>query len=166
MTTTKGYRIYWLEKKSITVERNIIFNQGDTNASKIAIIHGEMQSEGEKAKIIQAPQNNVKDQPETETQKSGDQVEPEKVAESHQTLKSTNSITFPSSPEPEIEPEPEPQDADPPPTQNYGRGQRARPQKGHYKAMNKGLIAAIAPSVDNISDDEEFEEIVEHHDDL
>ena len=93
-------------------------------------------------------------------------TEPEKVAEPHQTLKSTNLITFPSSPEPKIEPEPEPQDADQPPTQNYGCGQRARPQKGHYKAMNEGLIAAIAPSVDNISDDEEFEEIVEHHDDL
>ena len=49
---------------------------------------------------------------------------------------------------------------------NNSHGQRARPQKGHYKAMNEGLITAIAPSVDNISDDEEFEEIVEHHDDL
>ena len=32
--------------------------------------------------------------------------------------------------------------------------------------MNEGLIAAIASSVDNISDDEEFEEFVEHHNDL
>ena len=32
--------------------------------------------------------------------------------------------------------------------------------------MNEGLIAAIALSVGNISDDKEFEEIVEHHNDL
>ena len=44
---SKGFRIYWPEKRSITVERNIVFNQEDANASnEIAVIHGVTQSEG------------------------------------------------------------------------------------------------------------------------
>ena len=50
---SKGFKIYWPEKRSMTVEHNIVFNQEDENASnKIAIIHGVTQSEGENEKII------------------------------------------------------------------------------------------------------------------
>ena len=40
---SKGYRIYWPEKRSITVERNIIFNQDDINTcDNNAIIYGKV----------------------------------------------------------------------------------------------------------------------------
>jgi hypothetical protein len=53
---SKGYRIYWPEKRSIMVKCNVVFNQDDANASdKLAIIYGITQSEGENKKIIQVP---------------------------------------------------------------------------------------------------------------
>ena len=59
---SKGYRIYWPKKRSITVERNIVFNQADINSSdNLAIIYGEAESKGEKEKIIQSLQNNAED---------------------------------------------------------------------------------------------------------
>lgn len=58
---SKGYRIYWPKKRSVSVERNVVFNPEDVDSSdKIAIIPGEAQSEGEKNKVIQAS-------PETDT---------------------------------------------------------------------------------------------------
>ena len=58
---SKGYRIYWPEKQSITVEQNVVFNQDDIHTSdETAFIHGEAQSEEKRDKIIQAPQNNTK----------------------------------------------------------------------------------------------------------
>ena len=58
---SKGYRIYWPEKRSISVEQNVVSNQDDTNSSdNIAIIHGEVLSEGEKDKIIQFTLNTSK----------------------------------------------------------------------------------------------------------
>ena len=59
---SKGYQIYWPGKRSITVERNVVFNQDNVHTSEeTAITHGETQSEGEINKVIQAPQNNVKE---------------------------------------------------------------------------------------------------------
>ena len=48
---SKGFRIYWPEKRSIMVKHDVVFNQEDANASnKIAIIHSVTQSEGENEK--------------------------------------------------------------------------------------------------------------------
>jgi hypothetical protein len=76
----------------------------------------------------------------------------------HQSPKSSNSISIPSSDDPTIKPDPTPQHKDQSSIQQYGCGQRARHQQGHYKAMNKGLVMAIAPSVNEIIDDKAFEE--------
>jgi hypothetical protein len=39
---SKGYRIYWPEKWSITVERNVVFNQDDSSIlDETTIFHGE-----------------------------------------------------------------------------------------------------------------------------
>jgi hypothetical protein len=65
---------------------------------------------------------------------------------------------FPSTNKSTIEPDPEPQETTDPTTGQYGHGQRVRPQKGHYTNMNEGLIAAIAPFVNKIIDDEMFKE--------
>jgi hypothetical protein len=46
---SKGYQIYWPEKRLITVECNVVFNQDNTDASDTtAIIPGKAQSEGER----------------------------------------------------------------------------------------------------------------------
>ena len=53
---SKGYRIYWPGKRSITIERNVVFNQDDVqNSDETTIIPGDVQSEGEKDKVIQHP---------------------------------------------------------------------------------------------------------------
>jgi hypothetical protein len=44
-------------------------------------------------------------------------------------------------------------------TQKYGCGKRSHPKKKHYKNINKGLVAAMAPFVDNILDNKTFEEV-------
>jgi hypothetical protein len=59
---TKGYRIYWPGKRSITVERNVVFNPNDIqNAENVTISSGDALSEGERNKIIQNPTSNVND---------------------------------------------------------------------------------------------------------
>ena len=50
---SKGYHIYWPKKRSVTVERNVVFNPEDVDSSdEIAVIPGEAQSEGEINKVI------------------------------------------------------------------------------------------------------------------
>ena len=113
----------------------------------MAIIYGEVLSEGEKKKVIQNPQNNTTNIDQPVTEDSEDQQAPEKESEPHWSPKSTNSVHFPMSEELQNDPDPEPQDTSQPSNQQYGRGQQARPEKGHYKAMNKGLVAAITAIV-------------------
>jgi hypothetical protein len=43
--------------------------------------------------------------------------------------------------------------------QKYGCGQRSHPEKGHYKNINEGLVAAMALFVNNILDDKTIEEV-------
>ena len=59
---SKGYRIYWPGKRSITVEHNVVFNQNNVHTSdESTITIDKAQSEGEKAKVIQATPSNNKD---------------------------------------------------------------------------------------------------------
>jgi hypothetical protein len=128
------------------------------SSEDVAIIHGETQSKGEKDKIIQAPQNEVKNIESSENKEPEDQQPQEKNLEPHKSPKSTNSIVFPSTDKPLIKPDPKPQETADPTTGQYSCGQRVRPQKGHYKNMNEGLIAAITPFIDKIIDDRTFKE--------
>ena len=155
---SKGYWIYWPRKCSITVERNVIFNQDDTNThDDTAIIYGEVLSEGEKEKVIQNSQNSVKDIENPENKEPEDQQTQEKQLEPHQSPKSTNTVTFPTSKEPQNNLDPEPQDNNQLSDQQYGHGQWARHERGHYKAMNDGLIAAITAIVEESPEDDEGE---------
>ena len=72
---SKGYRIYWPEKRSITVERNMVFNHDDVPSSDdMAIIPGVAQSKGENDKVIQLPANNAADIKEPENK----EIKPQK----------------------------------------------------------------------------------------
>jgi hypothetical protein len=82
---SKKYRIYWPEKRSVTVERNVIFNQDDAHTSDdTAIIYGEAQSEGEKDKVIQALQNNNEDLEKSKDEEPKDQQTSEEELQPHQ----------------------------------------------------------------------------------
>ena len=51
---SKGYRIYWPTKRTITVERNVVINDNDiTSAENITLDSGDILGEGEREKIIQ-----------------------------------------------------------------------------------------------------------------
>ena len=53
---SKGYRIYWPTKKTISVERNVVFNENDITSSNDSVtIPGDALAEGERDKIIQSP---------------------------------------------------------------------------------------------------------------
>jgi Reverse transcriptase (RNA-dependent DNA polymerase) len=149
---SKGYRIYWPEKRSVTIERNVVFNQDDrTTHEDTAIIYGKVLSEGKKEKVIHNPQNNVKNIEKPENDDSKTQQTQEKDSELHQSPKTTNSVLFPMSDDSQNQPELEPEDN----SQQYGRGQRARHEKGHYRAMTEGLVAAVTAIVKEPPEDDE-----------
>ena len=60
--------------------------------------------------------------------------------------------------------DPEPQDTSQPLNQQYGCGQQARLKKGHYKAMNKGLVAAITAIVEDPPEEDDVEDQPPIHD--
>jgi hypothetical protein len=99
---SKGYHIYWPNKRSVIVEHNVVFNEDDVlTTNDIAIIPGDVLAEGERDKIIQGPTNNPNadethvNQPEVEAEKADAPPNPEP----------TNSIPFPSEPHLADEPE-------------------------------------------------------------
>jgi hypothetical protein len=150
----KDYRIYWPEKRSITVKQNVVFNQEDSTISEdVTVIHTEAQSEGKKENIIQAPQDNTEDVKKPEDKDSADQQTHQAVMEPHQSLKFSNSVPFPSANNSQHENNPETLDESQPTDQQYGCGQRVKHQKGHYKTLNEGCVAAITAIVDETQDD-------------
>jgi hypothetical protein len=113
---SKGYRIYWPNKRSVTVERNVVFNEDDVlTPDDITVIPGNTLAEGERDKIIQPPtNNNAKDdnvsEPEPEANKPNLSPDSEPA----------NSIPFPETvPETQLEPL---NDQEEPP--QMGRGRR------------------------------------------
>ena len=90
---SKEYRIYWPEKRSITVECNIVLNQDDINTcDNNAIIYGKIQSEGEKNKVIQTSQHNARDIEAPENKEPSDQPTLLKQSEPHPSSKPSNSV--------------------------------------------------------------------------
>ena len=144
---SKGYRIYWPEKRSISVERNVVFNREDVHTpDDSAIIHGVVQSEGEKEKVIQSPINNAENVKEPENEG----IEPAKPIENAPKPEGTsNTIPFPSTDDQDVKPDSE---EDP---REYGRGQRPRPPQGTFK----GLVAAMASPDDDAEATDESSEL-------
>ena len=149
--------VNWPEKRTISVERNVVFNQDDANShDDTAIIYGEVLSEGEKEKVIQHPQNNAQNVVQPENKEPDNQKLQDDDPESHQGSKFPNKIPLPQS-EDEAEPDSEPQEPNQPPAQNYSHSQHARHERGHYKAMNEGLVAAVTAIVEESPEDDEDE---------
>jgi hypothetical protein len=119
----------------------------------MAIIYGEVLSQGEKEKVIQNPQNNVKNIEKPENDDPKTQQTQEKDSELYQSSKTTNSVLFLTSDDSQNQPELELEDN----SQQYGCGQWARHEKGHYRAINKGLVAAVTAIVKEPPEDNEDE---------
>ena len=156
---SKEYRIYWPDKRAIMVKQNIVFNHNNVNIlDNTAIIHGKVQSEGEKEKVIQSSQNNAGDIEKPENQEPEDQQSQEKATDTHQSPKTTNTIQFTSTDKSQVQPDTEhdteQHDDKQSSTQQYGCGQRNQHLKGTYKAMNKSLIAAIMALVEEPPEDD------------
>src|ERR1700759_4661712 len=49
----KGYRIYWPEKRTVSIERNVVFNPEDTLTDDLVIVPGDVLAEGERDKVTQ-----------------------------------------------------------------------------------------------------------------
>ena len=99
---SKGYRIYWPQKRSVTVERNIVFNEEDVCTNDdVHILAGDAVDEGERDKIIQPPASSINapiSAPAAQPLPSVPMPDPNPL----------NSILFPS--EPSAHPQPEPID--------------------------------------------------------
>ena len=145
---SKGYRIYWPNKRSVTVERNVVFNEDDVlTADDVTIIPGDTLAEGERDKIIQPPSGN--------NAKHDNVSEPEPEANSQPEAEPPNSIPFPSEPETVSETQLEPlDDQDEPP--QMGRGHRVQKKPpGAYKHMAHALppLEANIAGIDLNDDD-------------
>jgi hypothetical protein len=122
--------IYWLNKCSVTVECNVVFNEDDVlTVDNIAIIPGNTLGEGQKDKIIQHPKKNAncddnaqQNVSEPDQNKANSQVNPEPP----------NSIPFPSKPsKPQLEPAKDQNES-----LQMGRGQHVvKKLPGAYKQM-------------------------------
>ena len=138
---SKGYRIYWPAKRTVSVERNVVFNENDVHSvENIAVIPGDSLAEGEKDKIIQQSPKNPETPEKSEETASKSQTD-EKLYETHQQFQHKSSVPFPTTPDKMAEPAMETNEL----TQEYGCGKRVQPKpQGVYKKMNGGLIAGIA----------------------
>ena len=127
---SKGYRIYWPGKRSITVEQIVIFNENDIwNEDGVVLVPRPLsEGENEAEKVIQYPENS--DDKSEKPDEQHDDAEKDKSDDNQQ--HKTNSIPFPQDPaanDPEDEP-PQPQ----------GRPQRTV----RYQMNYKGMTAAAA----------------------
>jgi len=133
---SKGYRIYWPEKRSISVERNVTFDGNNTKSNENSNTNlGDLLAEGENTDIIQQSPNTAENIQQPNDQQDQPDLTPETSIDDQD---NTNSIPFPSNPEPASE---IPNDDEE--SESYGRGHRTRKAPGAYRAMNDGLTAAI-----------------------
>jgi len=149
---SKGYRIYWPEKWSISIERNVVFNPDDllTRGDSV-VVQDDVLNEGEQGKVIQ---NEVDGSKDTDI----------KNDENRENIDKTDLPgTQPIIDQQELIPEPPLTSTKPSrcteileePELNTGRGFRTRPKAGTYARLHKGLPLPNANSaiVEDAEDD-------------
>jgi hypothetical protein len=93
---SKGYRIYWPNKQSVTVDRNVVFNDSDMTMDTATIIPSDL-SKGEKEKVVKVPKMNINH---TEEDATANNLTPENNdSNSAPDAKKHNTIPFPVPPE-------------------------------------------------------------------
>jgi hypothetical protein len=99
---SKGYRIYWPNKWSVTIEQNVVFNDSDMTMDTTTIISSDL-SEGEKDKIIQVLVTSTSCTEEGTTENTTNDLIPKnKGLNSTLDSEEQNSVPFPSAPAPEV----------------------------------------------------------------
>ena len=131
---SKGYWIYWPQKQTITVERNVIFNESNVTANNnIYITAGNAVDEGERDKVLQPPASNANTANVPNSAPAPQPKAPDIALELEPELQ--NSVPFPSEQEPAEELLPEPlQEEDPQPELGQGQHIQKKPP-GTYKQM-------------------------------
>ena len=114
---SKGYWIYWPQKRSITVKRNVVFNESNvTTNDNIHITAGNAVDEGERDKVLQPPASNTNAANAPNSAPAPQPKVPDIAPEPALEPEPQNSVPFPSDQEPAEEPLPEPlQEEDPQP---------------------------------------------------
>ena len=144
---SKGYQIYWPEKRTVSIKQNVVFNPEDSFEESV-----EIMNEGENEKIFQ----NLTEKPlETTTENLNGQ-------NSTKNLAKKDSPEDPNPPDYTAEPINEHpccshlQDVLPEPEPNTRCSFRAQWEPGAYRRLNQGLDANIA-FIDDL--DDELEEL-------
>ena len=158
---SKGYWIYWPQKWTITVERNVIFNESDVTANdNIHITAGDAVDEGERDKVLQPPTSNANTTNAPNSAPAPQPKAPDVALELEP--EPQNSVPFPSKQEPAEELLFEPlQEEDPQPELGWGWHIQKKPP-GAYKQMAQGLPLLdtnIADLQNNIPEDKEGWEV-------
>jgi hypothetical protein len=164
-TESKGYRIYWPNKKSVSVERDVYFNKDEILSPGTVQIEGETDfltppsSQVSKTQnvTLQTPEDVINDsEPQNEaTHPENDALAPPEPPPAQPNA--PNTIPFPPA-----TPNPPPKrvrdDGLIPPEPGTGRGHRARQPEGFYKALNDRKITgtALEASAAAIVDDDEL----------
>src|SRR6266550_3277062 len=153
---SKGYRIYWEEKRSVTVERDVYFDESDASAPETTLIEGETHQKSNQAEKrpkavnpAESPKsheikntagqsdNASRKDTENASQRAQNEVNPTRIGED--TTKLTSPViqnpTTPSIQNPSIQPS---EDEEEVAEELLGRSKRARPPQGFYKALMKG----------------------------
>jgi hypothetical protein len=135
---SKGYRIYWPEKRSVGIEREVRFNP-----DKVLIPDDKLGNEGEWPTL--GDSSSVTNP--TPTPPAPPIVEPALIPVNNP----------PRLQEPPAEPISQPRlpDGLTPPEPNTGQGHRARPTPGHYARMNRGDISEeVNAAIEFLDDDD------------
>ena len=141
---SKGYRIYWPGKRSISVKCNVAFNQDDLQINDGTLsISGGVQSEGEmeSEKVIQYPINHVEDPEKVDMEEDVDSQPEKEALDKGQDPNMSSTIPFTSVAETITGADDG--NGGEESQQQYGWGQCPRKAKGAYKDINEGLTAAI-----------------------
>ena len=152
----KGYHIYWPKNKTISVERNVVFNKNDiTLGDKTIPIPGDALAEGEKDKVIQSPKLTPS------SDKLDNQTEPENEPDVEEELE---KVLFPSE-----SPLTEDSAQEAPPTPIQCCTERLRDQPAQCQGFFKDQMARKAHlevhTVCQFEEKEEVEDITSLHDD-
>ena len=165
---SKGFRIYWPNKRSVMVEQNVVFNDSNVTTDAMAVIPGDL-AEGGREKIIHVPEMNSSRTKEDATENTANEPNPaNNSSDSAPDSEEQNSVPFPSAPEafdaipqdPIEEPDIEPV---------LGRGRRVQKKPpGAYKRMAEALppLEANVVSLADPDDDEVGIHLPEDDDDV
>ena len=137
---SKRYQIYWPQKCSVTVERNVVFDRSNTKATENPdTSYSDVLAEGENDKVIQPSPDSTKN---TENTKNPDKKIKQQPAETN--TDNTNSVPFPATKSSQniesISEAPDNNDK----SQKYRCSHHSRKAPGAYKTINDGLTAALA----------------------